>query len=88
MKIMIPVLALGALAGCTQTSQIPENARWSGPYHVGSASGRGYPLWPDKRLSAVANEALAAGGCQAAAVGTEPRVRAVACGENGAARED
>jgi hypothetical protein len=59
MKLVLLALAVCLTAGCTQTNSVPSEARWSGPYHKGSGSGRGYPLWLDANMTAADYEALA-----------------------------
>src|SRR5262245_17175334 len=58
MKLLL-ALAVSLLAGCTQLTPVPPEARWSGPYHKGSGSGRGYPLWLAPNLTTADYEALA-----------------------------
>jgi outer membrane biogenesis lipoprotein LolB len=59
MKLVLLTLATCLLAGCTQTNSVPPDARWSGPYHKGSGSGRGYPLWLQQNMTLADYEALA-----------------------------
>jgi hypothetical protein len=59
MKLVYLTLAVWTLAGCTQLPPVPPEERWSGPYHKGSASGRGYPLWLDQSILAADDEAIA-----------------------------
>jgi hypothetical protein len=59
MKLVLLALAACLLASCTQTSSVPPDARWSGPYHKGSGSGRGYPFWLDPSTLAADIEAIA-----------------------------
>jgi hypothetical protein len=59
MKLVFLTLAVWVLAGCTQLPSVPPDERWSGPYHKGSGSGRGYPIWLDNRLGAIDHEVAA-----------------------------